>query len=48
LGQPVDFVGPLNSVDQLAAQAGTIGYEILTNLGRRYRRRYVGGEGNSG
>ena len=45
LGQPVDFVGPLHSVDQLAAQAGTIGYEILTNLGRRYRRRYVGGEG---
>lgn len=30
-------------VDQAAAAAGTIGYEILTSLGRRYTRVYRGG-----
>jgi alanine racemase len=45
LGQPVDFAGPLHSVDKIAEQAGTIGYEILTSLGARCKRRYVGGEG---
>lgn len=39
----IDLIGPRNPVDALAAQAGTIGYEILTGLGRRYARRYVGG-----
>lgn len=29
-------------VDALAAAAGTIGYEILTGLGHRYERRYLG------
>jgi alanine racemase len=29
-------------VDDLAAHAGTIGYEILTGLGLRYSRHYVG------
>ena len=29
-------------VDALADRAGTIGYEILTSLGRRYRRTYRG------
>jgi alanine racemase len=28
-------------VDDLAARAGTIGYEVLTSLGRRYRRVYL-------
>ncbi len=31
------------TVDALAERAGTIGYEILTSLGRRYQRRYAGG-----
>lgn len=31
-------------IDDLAAAAGTIGYEFLTSLGARYRRRYVGSE----
>ncbi|WP_281983076.1 alanine racemase [Thalassorhabdomicrobium marinisediminis] len=31
------------TVDALADQAGTIGYEILTSLGPRYARRYSGG-----
>jgi alanine racemase len=25
-------------VDEVAGWSGTIGYEVLTNLGRRYRR----------
>ena len=41
----IDLIGPRNPVDALAAQAGTIGYEILTGLGRRFARRYVGGPG---
>jgi alanine racemase len=30
-------------VDDLAAAADTIGYEILTGLGHRYSRRYIEG-----
>ncbi len=33
-----ELLGPHQSIDDLAADAGTIGYEILTALGRRYRR----------
>lgn len=29
------------TVDRMAENAGTIGYEILTSLGRRYERRYT-------
>jgi len=38
----IDLIGPGNPVDAVAERAGTIGYEILTRLGRRYRRRYIG------
>ena len=41
----VDLIGPRNPVDEVAAAAGTIGYEILTSLGRRYERVYRGGGG---
>ncbi len=41
VGAWVDLIGPHNAVDTVAAEAGTIGYEILTSLGRRYRRRYL-------
>lgn len=41
----VDLIGPKNDVDAVAAAAGTISYEILTDLSRRYYRRYVGGAG---
>lgn len=34
----LDILGPHQTVDQLADAAGTIGYEILTSLGPRYRR----------
>src|SRR5690625_274252 len=42
-GDLLDLLGPDQGVDALAAQAGTIGYEILTALGRRYHRVYRGG-----
>jgi len=39
-GQLVDLLGPAYTVDDLATAAGTIGYEILTGLGRRHHRSY--------
>ena len=42
-GELVALLGEEITVDELAAHAGTIGYEILTRLGRRYVRRYRGG-----
>jgi len=44
-GDMVDLIGPHHDIDALAEEAGTIGYEILTSLGRRYRRHYSGGDG---
>ncbi len=43
-GDRVEILGPNISVDELASQAGTIGYEILTDLGRRFKRVYLDGE----
>jgi len=40
-GAWVEVIGPHRSVDQVAVQAGTIGYEILTRLGSRYHRIYL-------
>lgn len=42
-GMLVDLIGPNNPVDDLAGACGTIGYEVLTSLGRRYHRIYAGG-----
>jgi alanine racemase len=42
-GSLVDLAGPDLGVDDIASRAGTIGYEILTSLGNRYARSYVGG-----
>jgi alanine racemase len=42
-GDFVDLIGPNQDVDALARAAGTIGYEILTSLGARYHRVYLGG-----
>jgi len=36
------LIGDGISVDELAAGMGTIGYEVLTNLGQRYHRVYKG------
>jgi alanine racemase len=38
-----EMIGPGHDVDAVAAEAGTIGYEILTSLGARYHRVYTGG-----
>jgi len=42
----VEIVGPNRSIDMLATDAGTIGYEMLTALGSRYERRYKGADRN--
>lgn len=42
-GNRVDLIGPRNAIDAVAERAGTISYEILTNLGPRYHRVYTGG-----
>ena len=44
-GMTVDLIGPDQSIDDLARDAGTIGYEVLTNLGTRFQRRYSGAGG---
>ena len=44
IGALVDFIGPSQTIDQVAATAGTIDYEILTSLGARYHRDYIGGD----
>ncbi len=45
LSQPgywVEFIGEHQTPDSLAQRAGTIGYEVLTALGSRYERIYLG------
>ncbi|MCC0043636.1 MAG: alanine racemase [Brucellaceae bacterium] len=44
-GDWIELFGPNIPVDEVAEAAGTIGYELLTGLGRRYERVYVGGSG---
>ena len=41
-GDWVEFIGAHQSPDDLAGSAGTIGYEVLTALGNRFRRGYLG------
>src|SRR5947209_8774584 len=42
-GHMVTLIGEGITVDELAHHFGTIGYEVLTSLGRRYARVYQGG-----
>jgi alanine racemase len=42
LNAMVEIIGAHQDVDTLAKSAGTIGYEILTQLGSRYQRVYEG------
>ena len=42
-GDLATLLGEGISVDDLAAPSGTVGYEVLTRLGSRYRRTYIGG-----
>lgn len=39
----LDLLNHRQGVDAVAEKIGTIGYEILTSLGHRYARHYVGG-----
>jgi alanine racemase len=41
-GSQVEIIGEHQTLDALAATAGTIGYEMLTSLGQRYQRVYSG------
>jgi alanine racemase len=40
LGQQVEIIGDYCTIDKIAAITGTISYEILTQLGNRYKRIY--------
>ena len=40
-GAMVELLGESITIDDLGERAGTIGYEILTSLGRRYHRIYL-------
>ena len=40
-GDPAVLIGGPLDINEVGRRAGTIGYEILTNLGRRYTRHYV-------
>jgi alanine racemase len=42
-GDFVDLIGPGLPIETIGAAAGTIGYEVLTRLGRRFHRLYRGG-----
>jgi alanine racemase len=42
-GAWVELIGPNVPAHTMAHHAGTIDYEVLTNLGRRAFRRYLGG-----
>jgi alanine racemase len=42
-GEWVELIGPNVSAQAMAHHAGTIDYEILTNLGTRALRRYIDG-----
>lgn len=41
IGWTMEVIGPCQSIEDLAVQAGTIGYEILTQLSVRAARTYV-------
>ena len=43
-GHMVTLIGEGITVDELAHHFGTIGYEVMTSLGRRYARIYKGGD----
>ena len=41
-GEFATLIGGGIDVDEFGAACGTIGYEVLTNLGRRYHRDWIG------
>ena len=42
-GEWIELIGKNIPVEEVAASAGTIDYEILTSLGRRFARSYING-----
>jgi alanine racemase len=44
VGDAVEIIGPTVGIDEVAAAAGTISYEVLTGLGQRLVRDYVEAE----
>lgn len=42
-GDWIEMFGPHVMIDDVARAAGTIGYELLTSLGNRFARTYIGG-----
>lgn len=44
-GDWVEVLGHQQSVDDVAEQMDTIGYEVLTSLGKRYQRLYTSSQG---
>ncbi len=47
-GTMIEVISKQHPVDAVAEDAGTIAYEILTGLGARYTRSYLGGTGLGG
>ncbi len=43
-GVRAEFCGAAVELDDFASRSGTIGYQVLTSLGPRYRRDYIAGE----
>lgn len=41
-GDKIELLGEHGCIDELADAVGTISYEILTSLGSRYKRTYIG------
>ena len=41
-GVHAEFFGQAIALDDFAVRCGTIGYQVLTGLGRRYAREYLG------
>lgn len=39
----VEIIGPANPLDELMKNNQTLGYEVLTSLGSRYKRKYLPG-----
>lgn len=42
-GDLAEIIGPSQTLESVGAEARTIGYEVLTRLGRRFERVYSGG-----
>ena len=42
VGEAVELFGPTRLLDDAAAAAGTVAWELLTSVGPRVARRYVG------